>query len=226
MTQDQDQRGPGYVVRGDVVPENETDEYQNEQAKPMTRFQKVASALRGGTERDERDSADEDMDAERDAQARHDYWDEPTATDESATRPTPVGRPAGPDGTVAAMDPDVPVEETNPDVPASTGTPHAMDRDAVDHPATEPDIFGTTTRPVDETDAPAIPAAPTIPAVPAAEDQPGAATIADARGRLGRDGHGGRGTRCPGRRYPGGGDPGEHGPARRRHPRRPRAAAG
>jgi hypothetical protein len=175
MTQDQDQRGPGYVVRGDAVPENETDEYQGGQAKPMTRFQKVASALRGGTERDEQDQADADADAERDAQARRDYWDDPSATDQAATRPTPVGRPAG---TVAAMDPDVPVEETNPDVPPSAARHDAMDREAMDHPATEPDMFGTTTRPAGETGT--GPDAPTVPAVPAAEGQPGAATIADA----------------------------------------------
>jgi hypothetical protein len=49
MTQDQqDQaRDPGYA-RGEVVADDET-EFTNEQSKPMTRFQKVASALRGET---------------------------------------------------------------------------------------------------------------------------------------------------------------------------------
>jgi len=49
MTEDQhgQARGPGYVVRGDVVPEDETEEARTEESKPMTRFQKVASALRG-----------------------------------------------------------------------------------------------------------------------------------------------------------------------------------
>jgi hypothetical protein len=48
MTQDQygQAQGVGYSVRGDVV-EDENDEYADDQAKPMTRFQKVASALRG-----------------------------------------------------------------------------------------------------------------------------------------------------------------------------------
>jgi hypothetical protein len=48
MTQDQyDQaRGAGYGARGDVV-EDENDEYADDPGKPMTRFQKVASALRG-----------------------------------------------------------------------------------------------------------------------------------------------------------------------------------
>jgi hypothetical protein len=46
MTQDQSgqAQGTGYVVRGEVVPDDEADATQ---AEPMTRFQKVASALRG-----------------------------------------------------------------------------------------------------------------------------------------------------------------------------------
>src|SRR2546421_211193 len=54
MTQDQygQARGPGNVIHGDPVPEEETDERQTDDTKPMTRFQKVASALRGdGTAR-------------------------------------------------------------------------------------------------------------------------------------------------------------------------------
>jgi len=48
MTQDQhgQARDAGYGVRGDVI-EDENDEYEDGQDKPMTRFQKVASALRG-----------------------------------------------------------------------------------------------------------------------------------------------------------------------------------
>jgi hypothetical protein len=170
----QDQRGPGYVVRGDAVPENETEteteEYASEQDKPMTRFQKVASALRGGSERDEHDpaEADRDIQADRDLQSdqsRHDYWDEPVASGQPAgpgvTRPVdPVtGQAEG----VAAMDPGVPVDETHPDVPVSETTPVADDH---------PDVFGNT--------AHGTSADPDAPIVPAAEGQPGAATIADA----------------------------------------------
>nr|MDQ2813969.1 hypothetical protein [Actinomycetota bacterium] len=56
MTQDQfgQARGAGY---GDAV-EDETDEYSAEGSKPMTRFQKVASALRG--DRPDRDEADDE----------------------------------------------------------------------------------------------------------------------------------------------------------------------
>jgi hypothetical protein len=56
MTQDQygQTRGPGYIVRGDVVPDDENEEFPTDESKPMTRFQKVATALRGaGPERDE-----------------------------------------------------------------------------------------------------------------------------------------------------------------------------
>jgi hypothetical protein len=178
MTQDQDQRGPGYVVRGDAVPEDETQEYTGDQTKPMTRFQKVASALRGtGAERDEDDADDADRDVQADhgfqadhdvqagrdlqaEQARGDYWDDP------ASRRAAGQAPAGRDETVAAMDPDVPVDQTNPDVPVSETRPGDLD-----HPATEPDLFGNTAHPADETG--------TVLPVAAAEGQPGAATIAD-----------------------------------------------
>jgi hypothetical protein len=172
MTQDQDQRGPGYVVRGDAVPEDETQEYTGDQTKPMTRFQKVASALRGtGAERDEYDEDDADRDVQADRgldaeQARGDYWDD-TATGRAAGQA--ATSPAGRDETVAAMDPDVPVDQTNPDVPVSETRPGDLD-----HPATEPDMFGNTAHPADETG--------TVPPVAAAEGQPGAATIADVPG--------------------------------------------
>jgi hypothetical protein len=173
MTQDQDQRGPGYVVRGDAVPEDE--EYTGDQTKPMTRFQKVASALRGaGGERDERDEYDEagtDRDVQSDRgvqgdrdlqaeQSRRDYWDDPAA---GRTAGQTATSPAGRDGTVAAMDPDVPVDQTNPDVPMDEARAGDMN-----HPATEPDLFGNTNR-----------AASGTGTIPAAEGQPGAATIAD-----------------------------------------------
>jgi len=79
MTQDQygHARGPGSVVHGDVVPENEvvaeneTEEGRTDESKPMTRFQKVASALRGSSERDEEDRAATDRTA---ADARAARW--------------------------------------------------------------------------------------------------------------------------------------------------------
>jgi hypothetical protein len=49
MTQDQSgqAQGTGYVVRGEVVADDETDELYADEAGPMTRLRKVASALRG-----------------------------------------------------------------------------------------------------------------------------------------------------------------------------------
>src|SRR6266704_2301609 len=92
MTQDQygQARGPGYVVRGDVVPDDETGEFPAEQEGPLTRFQKVASALHGGDpEQDEQDRAADQAatdeargdQAAREAPPRRDYWDGPTAPD-------------------------------------------------------------------------------------------------------------------------------------------------
>jgi hypothetical protein len=88
MTQDQygQARGPGYVVRGDVVPDDENEEFPTDESKPMTRFQKVASALRGG----------------------------------------------GP-------------EQDEQDQTAETGADPLTRQDAADHPATQPDMFGTST---------------------------------------------------------------------------------
>jgi hypothetical protein len=74
MTQDQygQARGAGYGARGDVV-EDENDEYADDSGKPMTRFQKVASALRG--DRPEPDEMDDDQVA-----ANQDVAASPTAT--------------------------------------------------------------------------------------------------------------------------------------------------
>ena len=49
MTQDQpgQAQGTDYVVRGEVVPDDETEAFEAEQSGPMTRLRKVASALRG-----------------------------------------------------------------------------------------------------------------------------------------------------------------------------------
>jgi hypothetical protein len=198
--QDQDQRGPGYVVRGDAVPEDE--EYTGDQTKPMTRFQKVASALRGaGTERDERDEYDEagaDRDvADRDVQADHGFADRDVQADHGfagdrdvqADRDLqadqgqrdywddPAGRAAGQPATSPA-DRDETIAAMDPDVPVDQTNPDVPIDETragdMDHPATEPDLFGNTTRPASETG--------TVPPVAAAEGQPGAATIADVPG--------------------------------------------
>jgi hypothetical protein len=198
MTQDQygQARGSGYVVHGDVVPENEvvaeneTEEGRTDESKPMTRFQKVASALRGGSERDEQDEQDEaaadqaapgQVTADR-ASAGRTAADVPAADaataspaasesnppwvtrqDEAAMAGSPISQePAGQrdywdDPDAAAGHEDDAVAVTSPDIPG-------------DHPATEPDMFGTTRRTGEETAE--------MP-IAATEGQPGAATIAD-----------------------------------------------
>ena len=176
MTQDQygQARGPGYVVHGDVVPEDETDEARTDESRPMTRFQKVASALRGGSEREEQDlDADDRAAAERapadrtaaEAQADASESSPPWVTqeDEAAMAGSPVSRePAQKrdywdDPNAAAGHEDDAVAVTSPDTSA-------------DHPATEPDMFGNGRRTGEDTAE--MPAA-------RAEGQPGAATIAD-----------------------------------------------
>jgi hypothetical protein len=144
----------------------------------MTRFQKVASALRGGgSERDEQDeSADDRPEDDRpeddrptdapaadapaaDAQAGGLPW--VTPQDEAAMAGSPISRETAQkrdywdDPDAAAGHEDEAVAVTSPDTPP-------------DHQATQPDMFGTTRR---TGEAPA--------AVPAAGDQSGAATIAD-----------------------------------------------
>lgn len=60
MTQDQygQARDSGYAADGPVVEGDQTDEIHDDQERPMTRFQKVASVLRG--DRTDRDELDED----------------------------------------------------------------------------------------------------------------------------------------------------------------------
>jgi hypothetical protein len=121
MTQDQpgQAQGTDYVVRGEVVPDDETETFEAEQSGPMTRLRKVASALRG-------DQADQtvpdqtvpdqtlpdqtvpdDVGAVRSPDAEdHDYWDEQdtreTAPEDSATASDPSMADASTYGTTAA----------------------------------------------------------------------------------------------------------------------------
>jgi hypothetical protein len=148
MTQDQygQARGSGYVVRGDVVPEEETEEYRNEESRPMTRFQKVASALRGGgSDREEHDRAEADQAAADRAAADQEALDRATADRVATDR--------------AAADPDAPAASppwvTPQDEAAMAGSPivHETEskRDYWDEPgpgAGGPDEPVAVTRPV------------------------------------------------------------------------------
>jgi hypothetical protein len=146
MTQDQygQARGPGYVVHDDAVPDDETEEFSNGEPKPMTRFEKVASALRGGgPERDEQDQvADQDA-ADQAVHPQGDYWDEAGA---SGAGTSGAGTSeADRDEAVAVTSPGVPPSETGTDPLTRqdqvTGQPGP---DAADHPATQPDMLVTT----------------------------------------------------------------------------------
>ena len=174
MTQDQygQARGSGYVVPGDVVPEDETEEARTDESRPMTRFQKVASALRGGSERDERDlDADDRAAAERasadrtaaEAQAGEPESNPPWVTqeDEAAMADSPISREPAQKGDYwddpnAAAGHEDAVAGTSPDT--------------ADRQPTDPDMMGAGRRTGEETAE--MPAA-------RAESQPGAATIAD-----------------------------------------------
>jgi hypothetical protein len=94
MTQDQYGRGqgPGYVVSGEVVPGDETGETSGEETTPMTRFQKVASALRG--------------DRSTEPTAEQDTTTDPSATDPNGTWSARSGEAAtvGSSGTEDTVD--------------------------------------------------------------------------------------------------------------------------
>ena len=83
MTQDQYGRGQGsgYVVGGEVVPDDETEVPSGEETTPMTRFQKVASALRG--DRSTQPTAEQDTTADPSATDPNGTW--PARSDEAAT---------------------------------------------------------------------------------------------------------------------------------------------
>jgi hypothetical protein len=178
MTQDQygQARGSGHVVDDDAVPENETEDARTGESKPMTRFQKVASALLGdkADDQDEADvtAAEADRDrlaADRPATGSDTPAANPpyvTGRDEAAMTDSPISQESArqrdywDDPEMAAGHEDA-VAATSPDTP--------------DHPATDPDVFGTAgrgTAGVRGEETADMPAA-------RAEAQPGAATIAD-----------------------------------------------
>jgi hypothetical protein len=159
MTQDQygQAQDAGYGVRGDVA---EDDEYEDDQGKPMTRFQKVASALRGDRpDRDEPDVPDEDQVAADEAGVTSPAANGSGVAAESDVMPSHEGTQPWPnhrdEGAVAAStdDPagdywdesqapmtgqDQVVTVTNPDVPVT---------DAETDPLADPDEVSARTRP-------------------------------------------------------------------------------
>jgi hypothetical protein len=168
MTQD---HGPGYVVRGEVVADDDTGELPAGQADPMTHFQKVASALRGdgpeppapdaaGT--DFADTGQEGADSADSADAR--------SGEEDRSDPDEVGAVRSPDA--GGRDDWDDEDDTEPAAavrftPAAPAAPSAE----AEEPAEDRDQANTATGPHEMTvPSAAVPAAPVpsaaAPAVP------------------------------------------------------------
>ena len=180
MTQDQygQARGSGHVVDGDVVPENETEEARTGEAKPMTRFQKVASALLG-------DKADDQDEADARPQPRRTVIGLAAEPAGRQARSTPAANPPYATGRDEAAMTDSPISQESarqrdywddPEMAAGhEDGVAATSPDTADHPATDPDMFGTAGRGTAGRSGEETADMP----VARAEGQPGAATIAD-----------------------------------------------
>jgi hypothetical protein len=128
MTQDQpgQARGTGSAVRGEVVPDDETEVTQDEQSGPMTRFKRVASALRG----DRLDQTAADPAGAMSGPGSEEYA--------HATRPDGVSAVRSPDtGNGGSWD-----DEQDADATIPGGTPASGI--SSDPSLTGPDTYGTT----------------------------------------------------------------------------------
>jgi hypothetical protein len=159
MTQDQSgqAQGTGYVVRGEVVPDDETDTLDPDQSGPMTRLRKVASAIRG----DKPDQTVPDQTATPSADT----------TDPNGSWPSRPGEPSAV-STPAAEDETEYADATGPNDVGAVRVPEAGDRDYWDENAAQTTIPGGAVA-ADQT---------TIPGGAVAADQttiPGGAVAAD-----------------------------------------------
>jgi hypothetical protein len=192
MTQDQygQARGPGNVIHGDPVPEEETDERQTDDTKPMTRFQKVASALRG--DRTDRDEADPDeMAAHRTSTGSEDATGSDvmapggdtsamspsnppyvTERDEAAMTDTPIYQETGEGRTTAAGDIGPAASRAGEPSAVNTASPDATQRDYWDEPAAARQNEGVAAM------DPGVPVDETHPDVPVSETRPDAGHLA------------------------------------------------
>jgi hypothetical protein len=132
MTQDQPGQGQGtdYVVRGEVVPDDETEATQAEQSGPMTRFKRVASALRGDTP-DQTAGDQAGVGGDPDLVGDDEYADATRPNDVSAVRSPDAG---GPDSWEDEQD----VDATIPD------ETRAEETGALGPAAVGPDTYPTT----------------------------------------------------------------------------------
>jgi hypothetical protein len=204
MTQDQyGQPGnPGQVVRGEVVPDDEPGTSPTDPAEPMTRFQKVASALRGDKPDQPATPAGPDApDAPwmaappGDAQAApDDAADASTADDARAD--DEVGEVRSPDagpGDYWDDEEDSPAAGDNAVAGADGVTAGVAGPGAPDHETTQPNVLATAA-PADEPSAPADEpdAAPGRHAATVTELRPG-----DSGTTLGGTGASGYGSLLP-----------------------------
>jgi hypothetical protein len=173
MTQDQygQARDPGYVVRGDADPNDETEGYPTEEAKPKTRFQKVASVILG--DKQDQDEADQGQPAGQRVTAGHDAAASPdsmaqnpdapaasppwvTEQDEAAMADSPISQEApGAAGPASADSPVVPAARAGDG--SGTAASGIRSRDYWDEPEAEAD--GTEAAAVTRPDGPASNAA-------------------------------------------------------------------
>ena len=168
MTQDY---GPGYVVRGEVVADDDADEYPAEQDAPMTHFQKVASALRGDQTEPSApdaagtgfaDSAQAGTDSADSGQAGTDYADAPSDEED---RSDEVGAVRSPDA--GGRDYWDDEDDTEPAAAAAVtpATPGSLSAET-EEPVEDRDRADTATGPHEVTAPSAtMPAAP-VPAAP------------------------------------------------------------
>jgi len=132
MTQDQygQARDSGYVVSGQVVEHDETDEYTDGADKKMTTFQKVASALRG--DRPDRDAPDQDV-PENAGTTGQTLGGPDDLTAPDGTAPDPNGAAVDPNGMATgqtSQDTFTPGTGAPDTVASGTGTEGSFDRDA------------------------------------------------------------------------------------------------
>jgi hypothetical protein len=176
----------GQVVRGEVVPDDESGAPAAGQAPPMTHFQKVASALRGdqsgqaATQPEQPVSEEADVAGTGDDEARtddavavsspdagRDYWDDDEDEPEDGSAEDPAAGSA--DGPVASASAPPADPETAPSAPADQAEEEPGDQaapDTSDPSMTQPSVFGTP-----------HPSAGSIPTVPIAlAEEPDGAT--------------------------------------------------
>ena len=129
MTQDQpgQAQGTGYVVRGEVVPDDETDGLQAEQSGPMTRLRKVASAIRGDTP--DQTVADQTATTSPDTPDPNGAWTAPTG------EPSAMSSPVEPPSAVSSPVPEDELDDgeytdaTRPDDVGAVRSPQAGNGD-------------------------------------------------------------------------------------------------